>query len=335
VLPPVPYRHFVLSIPKILRRFFLWDRRLLVDLSRCGWQALRTIIRAAVPETHPEPGAVVATQSFGDFPERFHPHLHILATDGAFYGKGLFRVASRFPMKALERLFRHKVFSMLLDKGKITPEIVGIMDRWRHSGFNVYCGPRIPPREKKSLERLAAYLIRSSFSQERMEYLPEDAKVRYRSKDGKEHKAYDALEWLAAMGTHVPARGQQSVRYYGFLSNAARGRRHKAQPGDAPLPTVLEPQAPPEGLGKNAAWARLIQKVYEVDPLECPRCGAPMRVISFINDPAVMRPQALQSPSDLQTPKSPTHAFGSDRRQHLVCPLPWHTITHRAILFPP
>ena len=30
----------------------------------------------------------------------------------------------------------------------------------RHSGFNVFAGGRIQPREKKSLENLAAYLIR-------------------------------------------------------------------------------------------------------------------------------------------------------------------------------
>ncbi len=41
------------------------------------------------------------------------------------------------------------------------------------------------------------------------------------------------------------------------------------------LPTVLESDLPSVGYGKNAAWARLIQKVYEVDPLACPRCGAP------------------------------------------------------------
>jgi len=192
-------------------------------------------------------------------------------------------------LKALERLFRHRVLRMLLDKGKISPETIRIMDRWRHSGFNVFCGPRILPREKKSLERLAAYLIRSSFCQERMKYLPDRARVQYRSKDGKEHKSYDALEWLAAMGTHVPARGQQSVRYYGFLSNAARGRRRKEQAGEVVLPIVLESDLPSVGYGKNAAWARLIQKVYEVDPLACPQCGAPMRVIAFINDPEVIR----------------------------------------------
>jgi len=29
-------------------------------------------------------------------------------------------------------------------------------------------------------------------------------------------------------------------------------------------------------------WAALIKCVYEVDPLQCPKCGAEMKVIGFI-----------------------------------------------------
>jgi hypothetical protein len=47
----------------------------------------------------------------------------------------------------------------------------------RHSGFNVFAGPRIHSREKKALERLAANLIRSCFSQQRMESLPQEVTV--------------------------------------------------------------------------------------------------------------------------------------------------------------
>ena len=36
-------------------------------------------------------------------------------------------------------------------------------------------------------------------------------------------------------------------------------------------------------------WARMIKKVYEMDPLICPRCGFPMRVLSCIEDPPVVR----------------------------------------------
>ena len=36
----------------------------------------------------------------------------------------------------------------------------------------------------------------------------------------------------------------------------------------------------------RAAWARLIKKVYEADPLICPRCHKPMKIIAVITDPA-------------------------------------------------
>jgi hypothetical protein len=175
------------------------------------------------------PAAAVSTHTFGDYPDRFHPHLHVLATDGCFYREGLFRVAPKLNEKALEKLFRVKVLAMLLRKKKISPELIRMLDGWRHSGFNVFAGERIQPREKKSLENLAAYLIRATFSQKRMDYSPHEAAVVYRSKDGKEKKTYDVLEWLAAVGSHVPERDQQSVRYYGAYANAFRSRQRKRE----------------------------------------------------------------------------------------------------------
>lgn len=38
----------------------------------------------------------------------------------------------------------------------------------------------------------------------------------------------------------------------------------------------------------RARWAQLIRKVYEVDPLACPRCGQPMRIIALIEAPATV-----------------------------------------------
>jgi hypothetical protein len=36
---------------------------------------------------------------------------------------------------------------------------------------------------------------------------------------------------------------------------------------------------------RKRAWARLLAKVYEIDPLVCPKCGWEMRVIAVIQDP--------------------------------------------------
>ncbi len=106
----------------------------------------------------------VAIQFFGDF-LGFHPHLHILVSDGCFHKNGMFSVSSTVNTNALEQIFRHKVLKMLLAKGKIT-----LLDKWRHTGFNVFAGPCILPRNETSMENLARYIIRASFSQERMTY---------------------------------------------------------------------------------------------------------------------------------------------------------------------
>ena len=32
----------------------------------------------------------------------------------------------------------------------------------------------------------------------------------------------------------------------------------------------------------------MIRRIYEVDPLVCPRCGEPMRIVAFITEPKVI-----------------------------------------------
>jgi hypothetical protein len=279
-------RHFIFSIPKILRRYFLYDRKLLAALSRCAWESLKVFMQQVVPEKDPLPGAVIAVQTFGDF-LGFNPHCHILLTDGCFYGnKGMFRVAPPLELKKLEAIFRHKVFKMLLKKGKITEEMVRMLSAWKHSGFNIFCGNRISPNDETAMENLARYIIRASFSQERMKYLDQEGTVVYTAKDKKTIKSFPALEWLAAMCSHIPNRGEQMVRYYGYYSNVSRGKR-KEKGTDDVIPCILEPQDDMKALRKG--WARLIQKIYEVDPLVCPKCKGTMRIISFIEDPSVIR----------------------------------------------
>jgi hypothetical protein len=163
VIKAVPHRHFIFSIPKIIRRYFLYDRKLLSELSRCAWETLKVFFQETVSEEGAVPGVVIAIQSFGDF-LGFNPHLHILCTDGCFYGEGVFRVAPYFHTKPLEEIFRHKVFKVLLSRGIITQDLVNMLLSWRHSGFNVFCVPRIYPKDKNAMEKLARYIIRASFS---------------------------------------------------------------------------------------------------------------------------------------------------------------------------
>ena len=99
-------------------------------------------------------------------------------------------------------------------------------------------------------------------------------------------KTFDALEWLAAMCSHVPNKGEQMVRYYGYYSNVSRGRRKKSDQ-DGLVPCILQPEESSKGYRKN--WARLIQKIYEVDPLACPRCKGEIRIIACIEKQEVIK----------------------------------------------
>ena len=141
---------------KRLRIYFMMDRKLLAKLSQCAWKALNLYLTQAVPYDDAKAGAVVAVESFGDF-QNFHPHLHVLCTDGCFYNDAAFMVCPPPDTGALETLFRHEVFKMLKAEGKINDVIIENMMNWRHSGFNVYCGKAIWPPNEDGLENLARY----------------------------------------------------------------------------------------------------------------------------------------------------------------------------------
>jgi len=99
-------------------------------------------------------------------------------------------------------------------------------------------------------------------------------------------EAFEALEWLAAMCSHVPNKGEQMARYYGYYSNVSRGKRKKAGIDDK-IPGILAPEQ--SNRASRRSWARLIQKIYEVDPLVCPKCSGNMKVIAFIEKPDVIK----------------------------------------------
>lgn len=140
----------------------------------------------------------------------------------------------------------------------------------------------------------------------------------------KQEKVFDALEWLAAMCSHVPNKGEQMVRYYGYYSNVCRGKRKKSDQ-DELIPSILEPGGSSKECRKN--WARLIQKIYEADPLTCPKCQGHMRIISFIQDKEVIEKILKDLGLWLVKPRVPPKANAPPKqrsiilRQYRYCPI--------------
>ena len=86
--------------------------------------------------------------------------------------------------------------------------------------------------------------------------------------------------------THIPSKGEQMIRYYGFYSNKSRGLRKKVGTDDN-VPALIDSEVSSKEFRKN--WARLIQKIYNVNPLVCSKCLGSMRIIAFIEDDQLVK----------------------------------------------
>jgi hypothetical protein len=76
------------------------------------------------------------------------------------------------------------------------------------------------------------------------------------------------------------------VRDNSFYSNVSRGKRKK-QDHDDLIPSVLELDGSSKEHRNN--WARLIQKIYELDLLTCPKCQGRMRILAFIENDQLIK----------------------------------------------
>jgi hypothetical protein len=83
VLADCPHRHIVFSIPKMFRIFFLYNRKLLTELSRCAWKAIRQYFEVCSPEGT-LPAAILSIATAGDF-LNWNPHIHGLVSSGSFH----------------------------------------------------------------------------------------------------------------------------------------------------------------------------------------------------------------------------------------------------------
>jgi len=131
LLLDVPHRQVVFTIPKRLRVFFKFKRRLLGELCRLALRALSRYFEL-VAGSELMPGVVAAIQTFGDR-MNLHPHLHFLVTEGGADEAGVFHLVPRIDDSRLEEIFAREVLAFLVrrellspDKGQVTVRYYGL-----------------------------------------------------------------------------------------------------------------------------------------------------------------------------------------------------------------
>ena len=99
------------------------------------------------------------------------------------------------------------------------------------------------------------------------------------------------LELIDKVAALVPPPRVHRHRYYGVLAPNAALRAAVTALALVPVaaPAAGTPEDAPQRAAARYLWAMLLARIYEVWPLTCSFCGAQMRIIAFIAEPAAVR----------------------------------------------
>ena len=278
VLEDCEQRHVVFSLPKRLRPYIKYDRSLASHVFQAAWRSLAECLGVDGYQT----GVILTLQTAGDA-LNFNPHLHGLLSNVLFAADGSRISLPEISTSTITERFCELVLSKFCKLELISDDVMSQILSQEHSGFSVWVGE--PFQDAESKHFVSRYIERGPVSLERLRL--GDEGVIYETKDG-EQRQYDPLEFLALLSSHIPKKYESLTRYYGHYSSRVRGERKKREVAQTNNNSgqPISSEAPGKA---SSSWAACVKKIYEVDPLECPRCKGQMRIIAFVQEPNAIK----------------------------------------------
>jgi Putative transposase/Transposase zinc-binding domain len=286
VLPPLPVRQWVLSVPKRLRYFLQDDAALQGSVLRILVRAVARCLRAHRPgcSAAARLGAVAFIHRFGSALNA-HLHFHCCILDGVFESAAttagaagvVFHPALGIDAPAVRQVqarVRQQVLRACVRRGLLEHGDAQEMGGWDHGGgFSLDASVRVEGADRAGLERLLRYCARPPFA---LDHLQEhDAgHLLYRCPkprpDGPSALVLTPLALIGKIAALLPPPRMHRHRYYGVLAPHAPLRA--AVTALAPVPVPSPPPADPAGAQQASAqraaarylWAMLLARIYEV-----------------------------------------------------------------------
>jgi hypothetical protein len=284
---PTTYFHVVFSIPHELNVFALENPRAFYDLLFQASSASALEMAANPERLGAEIGMIGILHTWGQN-LLLHPHIHYVIPAGGLSPDHQHWVSSRhrffLPMKALRRVFRGKFIDglkRLYRRKKLgcagpaavfseRKQFTKLLGRLRRQNWVVYCKPAFGG-PMQVLRYLGRYTHRVAISNHRLLAF-DGERVTFRWRDyahGNQSRVMtlDAIEFLRRFFLHILPKGFVRIRHFGFLANRFRSDR-------LALCRQLLPQAVSESTMTPSTDAPCWR---------CPRCGAPMKVITRLS----------------------------------------------------
>ena len=163
------------------------------------------------------------------------------------------------------------------------------------SGFNLDAAVRVAADDRFHRERLCRYLLRPPLAQGRL-VERNDGRYAFQMKspwpDGTSVLIFSGVELIGRLAALVPPPRQHSVRYFGIFAPHSKLRPlvvpRPPRPKPSPACCILSDDTEKSRYGRRTPWAQLLQMVFGIDVLQCPRCSCRMQRIAFLTQPRVI-----------------------------------------------
>jgi len=306
VVPPLPVRQWVLSVPKRLRWHLEREPKAVSTVLPILLRVVEDHLRQRIPgaSARARLGAVSFVHRFGSALNR-HVHYHCCVLDGLFEplddGQVRFLHAPALTPEdivAIDEEVRRRTLRWFARSGLLEADDARDMLGWEKGGFSLDAAVRIGGRDRAGLERLLRYCARPAFALERLEQVNAHQLVYHLPKprrDGCTQLTLTPLELIDHLAALIPPPRLHRHRYHGALAPnaplraAATAFGRDADGGREPAAEVAPSPAAGESAFRSPArylWAMLLARLFESLPLTCPHCGADMRIVAFITEAA-------------------------------------------------
>ncbi len=325
VMPRLPVRQWVLSVPKRLRYYLHSDPAVQTLALHIFLSAVEQGLRRCSPGAGVawRIGAVAFIHGFGALLNP-HVHFHCVVIEGVFEADGA--GGARFheargvgpeTVAEIQAKVRRRLLRAAARRGLLERQDAQAMGAWDHAGgFSLDASVRIEAQDREGLERLLRYCARPAFALERLREVDPEHLVYESVKPGPSGSVtlmLTPLELLDRLAALIPPPRRHRHRYFGVLApnaplraavTALAGQQAEAPAAQTPAAaagaapsapasaSAQTPQAAEEPIHRRAAryaWALLLARIYEFFPLLCPKCGGEIRIIAFINEAIAVR----------------------------------------------
>lgn len=266
------HRHIVFTISDSLWIYFRKDRKLINLLFEAVSKTILSWFKEKYKSEKFTPGIIEVLHTYGrDL--KWNTHIHAIVTEGAMGNNTVFRKFDFISYDALRKRFQKILLDLMEEKIEKNNfrHIKNKIYKKSDKGFYVYAEKKNNQSTQKMIEYAVRYTGKPCMAESRiLDYDGEYVTFRYqRHEDNKVIKEkVHVFEFIKRLIIHIPNENFKTVRYYGIYA-----KKHKFH--DKMI--MLIKSTIHEVRNKLITWRIMILKDYDVDPLECPKCGTLMK----------------------------------------------------------